>query len=133
MSTPFLPSTLPLLPLHPPQILYPHLQVTITLPSSHLALVLDSISDNARDQKVEDSVRMLAVVPVVEIERRIGRWACGEWHLSRRAGCWSALTGIVSAAKVKRIEKSKKEDDVYMVTLEGLVSCITELSTQSQR
>jgi ATP-dependent Lon protease len=78
-SNPFLPSTLPLLPLPPPQLLYPYLTISVPLSSSHLALVMDSIADNVRDQKVEDAARMIAVVPVVEIERRIGRWACGEF------------------------------------------------------
>ena len=83
MSTPFLPSNLPLLPLPPPQVLFPHLQVTIPLPSTHLALVLNSIAQNAKDQKVEDGARLVAVVPVVEIERRVGRWACGEYQTPR--------------------------------------------------
>ena len=80
MSTaqPFLPSTLPLLPLPPPQVLYPGLQVTIPLSYAHLRVVLDSINQNDREQKVEESSRMVAVVPVMEIERRIGRWACGQ-------------------------------------------------------
>jgi len=65
--------------LPPPQLLYPYLTISVPLSSSHLALVMDSIADNVRDQKVEDAARMIAVVPVVEIERRIGRWACGEF------------------------------------------------------
>ena len=77
-SPPFLPSTLPLLPLPPSQVLYPNLQVSISLLSSHLSLVLISIAENAKAQKVENGGRMIAVVPVVEIERRVGRWACGE-------------------------------------------------------
>ena len=78
MSTPFLPSTPPPPPLPPPQLLFPHLQVTVPLRAAHLARVLDSIGENTRDQKVEEAGRMIAVVPVVEIERRVGRWACGE-------------------------------------------------------
>ncbi|ORX37547.1 Lon protease C-terminal proteolytic domain-domain-containing protein [Kockovaella imperatae] len=99
-SSPFLPSTLPLLPLPPPQVLYPNLQVSVPLPSAQLALVLNSIADNAKTQKAEDSGRMIAVVPVVEIERRVGRWAC--------------------AARVKRIERSTKDQDTFHLILEGL-------------
>jgi len=78
-STPFLPSTLPLFPLPPPQVLYPHLQVTATIPSSNLSTLLNSIAENVRDRKEEDGAKMVAVVPVVEIDRRVGRWACGEF------------------------------------------------------
>lgn len=77
-STPFLPSTLPLLPLAPPQVLFPYLQVVVPLQSTHLALVLNSIAQNAKTHKIEDAGGLLAVVPVIEIERRVGRWACGE-------------------------------------------------------
>ncbi|RSH93124.1 hypothetical protein EHS25_007477 [Saitozyma podzolica] len=75
-TTPFLPSTLPLIPLPPPQVLYPHLRVTLPLRPSHLAVVLSSIAENAQNQKIEDGARLVGVVPVVESERRIGRWAC---------------------------------------------------------
>lgn len=78
-STPFLPSTLPLLPLAPPQVLFPYLQVIVPLQSTHLALVLNSIAQNAKTHKIEDAGGLLAVVPVIEIERRVGRWACGEY------------------------------------------------------
>jgi len=77
-TTPFLPSTLPLLPLPPPQVLYPFLQVTTALPSSHLVILLNSIAENVKDRRGEDGSRMVAVVPVIEIDRRVGRWACGE-------------------------------------------------------
>ena len=75
--TPFIPSTLPLVPLLPPQVLFPYLQVTVTLPASHLSVILQSVAKNATDQKVEEGANIVAVVPVVEIERRVGRWACG--------------------------------------------------------
>lgn len=77
-TTPFLPSTLPLVPLPPNQVLFPHLQVTTTLPGSHVAVILNTIAENVKDRKGEDGSRMVAVVPVYEIDRRVGRWACGE-------------------------------------------------------
>jgi len=86
MTTPFLPSTLPLLPVPRPLLLYPHLQVTIPLTTNQLSVVLDSIGDNARDQKVEEGSRLVACVPVIEIERRVGRWACGK-YLDTQLGC----------------------------------------------
>lgn len=76
-TTPFLPSTLPLVPLPPNQLLFPHLQVTTSFPGSHLAVVLNSIAENVKDRKESDGSRMVAVVPVYEIDRRVGRWACG--------------------------------------------------------
>jgi ATP-dependent Lon protease len=102
MTSQFLPSTLPLLPLPPPQVLFPYLRVTLTLSSQQLAVVLNSIAENARNQKIDDGARMLAVVPVVEIERRVGRWA--------------------TAARVVKIDKSKDEDGKFRLVLEGLVS-----------
>ena len=102
MTTQYLPSTLPLLPLPPPQVLFPYLRVSLSLSSAQLNVVLKAIADNARIQKLEDSVKLLAVVPVVEIERRVGRWA--------------------TAARVIKIEKSRTEEGMYRVVLEGLVS-----------
>lgn len=78
MTTPFLPSTLPLFPLPPSQLLFPHLSITTTIPGTHLAVVLNSIAENVKTTKGEDGSRMVAVVPVYEIDRRVGRWACGE-------------------------------------------------------
>lgn len=103
MSSLFLPSTLPLLPLPPPQVLFPYLRVSVVLPSQELALVLNSIAENARTQKVDDGSRLIAVVPVVEIERRVGRWA--------------------TAARVVKIEKAKDHEGSCRLVLEGLV-CI---------
>lgn len=102
MSGLFLPSTLPLLPLPPPQVLFPYLRVSVILPASQVALVLNSISENARIQKLEDGSRLLAVVPVVEIERRVGRWA--------------------TAARIVKIEKAKDQEGSFRLVLEGLVS-----------
>lgn len=84
MSTPFLPSTLPLLPVPRPQLLFPFLSANITLTSAQVAVVVKSITDNAKHHKVDDSAggaadaRLVAVVPVLEIERRVSRWACGQ-------------------------------------------------------
>ena len=102
MSTPFLPATLPLLPLPPPQVLFPHLQVRLPLASAQLAVVLTSLAENTAKHKLEDGSRVIGVVPVVEIERRVGRWA--------------------TAARVRRIERIKGDGDVYTLVLEGLVS-----------
>jgi hypothetical protein len=104
MTSQFLPSTLPLLPLPPPQVLFPYLRVTLTLSSQQLAVVLNSIAENARNQKIDDGARLLAVVPVVEIERRVGRWA--------------------TAARVVKIDNSKDEDGKFRFVLEGLVGAI---------
>lgn len=102
MSTQYLPSTLALLPLPPPQVLFPYLRVSLSLNAAQLNVVLKSIADNARVQKLDDGVKLLAVVPVVEIERRVGRWA--------------------TAARVVKIDKSKTDEGMYRVVLEGLVS-----------
>lgn len=102
MSGLFLPSTLPLLPLPPPQVLFPYLRVSVTLPPPQVALVLNSIAENARQQKVDDGSRLLAVVPVVEIERRVGRWA--------------------TAARVVKVVKSPDTEGSFRLVLEGLVS-----------
>lgn len=106
MTSQFLPSTLPLLPLPPPQVLFPYLRVTLTLSSPQLAVVLNSIAENARNQKLDDGARLLAVVPVVEIERRVGRWA--------------------TAARVVKVDKSKEEEGMFRLVLEGLVSLLCE-------
>jgi len=106
MTTQYLPSTLPLLPLPPPQVLFPYLRVSLSLNSAQLNVVLKAIADNARLQKLEDSVKLLAVVPVVEIERRVGRWA--------------------TAARVVKIDKSRTDEGMYRVVLEGLVSHISD-------
>jgi ribosomal protein S27AE len=79
MTTPFLPSTLPLLPLPPPQLLFPYLRVTVPLTTAQVSVVLKSVTDNAKVQKLDDAnSRVIAVVPVIEHERRVGRWACGQ-------------------------------------------------------
>lgn len=94
-STPFLPATLPLLPLPPPYVVFPHLTISYTLSAVQAAVVIQSISENARKHKSHsglpsakqaggtdiasgDMDRMVGCVPVVDIERRIGRWATGE-------------------------------------------------------
>ena len=97
----FLPSTLPLFPLAPPYLLYPSLTLSIPITPSHLSALLDSINQNATHQKsTGDAARTVAVVPVVEIERRVGRWA--------------------TAAKIKSVEKRNGKDE-FLVILEGLV------------
>jgi ATP-dependent Lon protease len=101
MSTQYLPSTLPLLPLPPPQVLFPYLRVSLSLTQAQLTVVLKSIADNARHQKLDDGVKLIAVVPVVEIERRVGRWA--------------------TAARVVKIDKTRGEEGIYRLVLEGLV------------
>jgi ATP-dependent Lon protease len=112
MTTQYLPSTLTLLPLPPPQVLFPYLRVSLSLNSAQLAVVLKSIADNARVQKLDDSVKLLAVVPVVEIERRVGRWA--------------------TAARVVKIDKSKADEGMYRVVLEGLVCHLVMPGTDEQ-
>lgn len=84
MSTSFLPPTLPLLPLPPPQVLYPFLHVSLTLPAGHIATLLHSIAENVKERKGEEGSRMVAVVPVYEIDRRVGRWACGMFQPDHR-------------------------------------------------
>lgn len=101
MTTQYLPSTLALLPLPPPQVLFPYLRVSLSLTQAQLTVVLKSIADNARHQKLDDGVKLLAVVPVVEIERRVGRWA--------------------TAARVVKIDKTRGEEGIYRLVLEGLV------------
>jgi hypothetical protein len=94
-ATHFLPATLPLVPLKSPHVLFPHLTLTVTLPAAQAAVVVQSVSENARKHKAHSGVassklaggsdiaasdieRMIGVVPVVDrIERRIGRWATG--------------------------------------------------------
>ncbi|KAK4684894.1 hypothetical protein P7C73_g5266, partial [Tremellales sp. Uapishka_1] len=48
--------------------------------------------------------RYIAVVPVLEIERRVGRWA--------------------TAARIRGIDKAKGEDEIYRLVLEGVVSVL---------
>jgi ATP-dependent Lon protease len=112
MTTQYLPSTLALLPLPPPQVLFPYLRVSLSLNAAQLNVVLKSIADNARVQKLDDGVKLLAVVPVVEIERRVGRWA--------------------TAARVVKIDKSKTDEGMYRVVLEGLVSHFKITGTDGQ-
>ncbi|KAK8849818.1 ATP-dependent protease La [Kwoniella newhampshirensis] len=102
MTTPLLPSSLPLIPLPPPQVLYPHLRATISLTSTQLAQVLESVAQNAGKERSGQGGegRVVGVVPVVEIERRVGRWGC--------------------AARIKGIERSKDEVDGYLLVVEGL-------------
>ena len=73
----FLPASLPLLPLSPPQLLYPFLTVTLNLPTAQLDLLLDAIKANVGKHQLENAA-FVAVVPVVEIERRVNRWATGK-------------------------------------------------------
>lgn len=103
MSTPFLPSTLPLLPVPGPQLLFPFLSANITLNSAQVTVVVISITDNAKKHKLDDQTggadaRLVAVVPVLEIERRVGRWDCGE----SPAAAWTSSL-ISAAARVQKM------------------------------
>ncbi|WWD20449.1 ATP-dependent protease La [Kwoniella shandongensis] len=103
MTTPFLPSSIPLVPLPPPQVLFPHLRASIPLTSTQLSLVLESVQTNSeKERKKVGGVegRTVGVVPVLDIDRRVGRWG--------------------TAARIKGVEKSKDEDDVYLLIVEGL-------------
>ncbi|WRT69873.1 ATP-dependent protease La [Kwoniella shivajii] len=99
MSTPLLPSSLPLLPLSPPQVLFPHLRATIPLTSSQLALVFDAVQSNLGGKGGNGERGMVGVIPVDKSDRRIGRWGC--------------------AGRIKNIQKSD-EDDKYLLVVEGL-------------
>lgn len=82
----YLPPALALLPLPKPHVLYPYLQVSITLTTDVVSHLLATLSEQTETHKAETRDRYVAAVPVTEGDRRIGRWACGE--------CWvySALS-----------------------------------------
>ncbi|WVF68322.1 ATP-dependent protease La [Kwoniella sp. CBS 6097] len=99
MTTPLLPSSIPLIPLQKPHLLYPHLPASIPLSSTQLGLVLDAASKNLGGKGGNGERRVVGVVPVVDSDRRVGRWAC--------------------AARIKGVEKSD-EPDTYLLLVEGL-------------
>ncbi|WWC66051.1 ATP-dependent protease La [Kwoniella dejecticola CBS 10117] len=100
MTTPLLPSSLPLIPLRPPQVLFPHLRASIPLSSTQLALVLDAVQSNLGGKGGNGERGIVGVVPVADHDRRVGRWGC--------------------AARIKSIQKSSDEDDSYILLAEGL-------------
>ncbi|WVQ84837.1 ATP-dependent protease La [Cryptococcus sp. DSM 104549] len=104
MAAPLIPSSLPLVPLPPPQVLYPFLRASIPLTSTQLALVLDALphdkAEKNKDVEVRVDGQIVGVIPVAEGERRVGRWG--------------------TAAKIRSVEKSKDEKDIYLMVVEGL-------------
>ncbi|OCF34404.1 ATP-dependent protease La [Kwoniella heveanensis BCC8398] len=99
MTTPLLPSSIPLIPLQKPRLLYPHLPASIPLSSTQLGLVLDAVSKNLGGKGGNGERRVVGVVPVVDGDRRVGRWAC--------------------AARIRGVGKSD-EPDIYLLLVEGL-------------
>lgn len=74
----YLPPTLTLFPLPKPHVLYPFLQVTVSLPTEVVGHILATITEQSESNKVESRDRFVAAVPVADGERRVGRWACGK-------------------------------------------------------
>ncbi|WVR07914.1 ATP-dependent protease La [Kwoniella sp. DSM 27419] len=100
MTAPLLPSALPLVPLSPPQVLFPHLRATLSLTSVQLALVLDAVAENLGGKGGNGERQMVGAVPVLDHDRRVGRWGC--------------------AARIRGIEKHPDEEDTYHMVVEGL-------------
>ncbi|WWC92630.1 ATP-dependent protease La [Kwoniella dendrophila CBS 6074] len=100
MTTPLLPSSLPLIPLSPPQVLFPHLRASIPLTSNQLTSVLDAVQSNLGGKGGNGERGMIGVIPVADGDRRVGRWGC--------------------AARIKTIQKSPDDDDLYLLLVEGL-------------
>ncbi|WWC73858.1 ATP-dependent protease La [Kwoniella pini CBS 10737] len=100
MTTPLLPSSLPLIPLRSPQVLFPHLRASIPLSSTQLSLVIDAVQSNLGGKGGNGERGMIGIVPVADHDRRVGRWGC--------------------AARIKSIQKSSDEDDLYILLVEGL-------------
>ncbi|WWC95654.1 ATP-dependent protease La [Kwoniella sp. B9012] len=100
MTTPLLPSSLPLIPLPPPQVLYPHMGITIPLSTTQLAQVLNAVQSNLGGKGGNGERGMVGVVPVAEGDRRVGRWGC--------------------AARIKNVHKSPNDDDTYHLAVQGL-------------
>lgn len=83
---PYLPPTLPLLPVQRPHVLYPFLQVHVPLTTDAVNSILATITEQADLHKTDPRDRIVAAVPVDDNDRRLGRWACGEcdlWHYAR--------------------------------------------------
>ena len=144
-SLPFLPPTLPLLPLATPQLLFPFLSVSIQLKEDEIALILKAVGENGHldapspasrantqgvkeGDKPEDRVwegkkvlakgeRMVAVVPVLEIERRIGRWATAARikSITVTTSSSSSNIGISGSNRQGALNESR-----YTLTLEGI-------------
>ncbi|TYJ51881.1 ATP-dependent protease La [Cryptococcus floricola] len=101
LTTPLLPSSIPLLPLPPPQVLYPFLRTSFHLSQHQLDNVLDALL-GPEDQGGDGEVavvkgRIVAAVPVADGDSRVGRWAC--------------------AASVKAVER---DGDAYRMVVEGI-------------
>lgn len=90
---PYLPPTLPLLPVQRPHVLYPFLQVHVPLTTDAVNSILATITEQADLHKTDPRDRIVAAVPVDDNDRRLGRWACGECCLWR-----SACIGMHSAS-----------------------------------
>jgi len=75
----YLPPTLALVPLPKPHVLYPFLQATIPLPQEVVGHLLATLSEHNEAAKADTRDRFVAAVPVADGERRVGRWACGEF------------------------------------------------------
>lgn len=73
----YLPPALALFPLPSPHVLYPFLQVSVTLPTDVVGHILATLSEQADANKLDSRDRFVAAIPVAEGDRRIGRWACG--------------------------------------------------------
>lgn len=82
---PYLPPTLPLLPVQRPHVLYPFLQVHVPLTTDAVNSILATITEQADLHKTDPRDRIVAAVPVDDNDRRLGRWACGECPVWRSA------------------------------------------------
>ncbi|BEJ14616.1 hypothetical protein CspHIS471_0403830 [Cutaneotrichosporon sp. HIS471] len=98
----YLPPSLTLFPLPSPHVLYPFLQVTVTLPTDVVGHILATLSEQADINKLDSRDRFVAAIPVGEGDRRVGRWAC--------------------AARIRRIYRAnaKDESEGWTCVLEGL-------------
>lgn len=76
-GTMLLPPRLPLLPLPPPVVLYPHLLHAATLSADELSSILSAVAVNlGTDGK---GSRVVGCVPVDKDGGRKGKWGVGEW------------------------------------------------------
>ncbi len=100
----YLPPSLALFTLPAPPVLYPFLQVTVTLPTDVVGHILATHSEQADVNKLDSRDRFVAAIPAGEGDRRVGRWA--------------------GAARIRRIYRanSKDQDEGWTCVLEGLVS-----------
>ncbi|GMK58953.1 hypothetical protein CspeluHIS016_0603950 [Cutaneotrichosporon spelunceum] len=98
----YLPPSLTLFPLPAPHVLYPFLQVTVTLPTDVVSHILATLAEQADVNKLDSRDRFVAAIPVGEGDRRVGRWAC--------------------AARIRRIYRADPKDETegWTCVLEGL-------------